>query len=337
MDSNYSRHLETEDGVETRYCDCGETETRTIPATGSGEQPHEHTWGEWTVTTPATETEDGVETRYCDCGETETRTIPATGSGTGGGTTNPGGSTGGGAGGGGTGGGTTIIDDEDVPLAGVDAQLNRDDHFAYVSGYTDGTVRPTNNITREEVAAIFYRLLTDTSRAIYETDVNDFSDVAGNRWSNKAISTLANAGIISGYPDGTFRPGQTITRAEFAAIAARFDEVTNGVENPFSDTTGHWAEDLISYAASRGWVSGYPDGTFQPQKAITRAEAMTMINNVLNREVDEEGLLAEATQWPDNQKGTWYYYEVLEATNSHDYSRRTTGELVENWTAITNE
>ena len=222
-----------------------------------------------------------------------------------------------------------------MPLAG-DTQLNKEDHFAYVSGYEDGTVRPNNNITREEVASIFYRLLTDTSRAIYETDTNDFSDVAGDRWSNRAISTLTNAGIISGYPDGTFRPGQTITRAEFAAIAAQFDVVTENVENPFSDTTGHWAENLISFAASKGWVGGYTDGTFLPQKAITRAEAMTLINNVLDREVDEEGLLAEAKQWPDNQEGSWYYYEVLEATNSHDYTRCNEVNLVENWTAITN-
>ena len=248
-----------------------------------------------------------------------------------------GGSTGGGStGGGNTGGGDTTIVDNEVPLAG-DTQLNKEDHFAYVSGYEDGTVRPNNNITREEVAAIFYRLLTDESRAIYDTDVNDFSDVTASRWSNRAISTLSNAGIISGYPDGTFRPGQTITRAEFAAIAAQFDVVTENVENPFSDTTGHWAENLISYAASKGWVSGYTDGTFLPQKAITRAEAMTLINNVLDREVDEEGLLAEAKQWPDNQKDSWYYYEVLEATNSHDYTRRSEGNLVENWTAITNQ
>ena len=258
-----------------------------------------------------------------------------TGTGGGGGTGGTGG-TGGGGGTGGTGGGTTTIEDNEVPLAG-DTQLNKDDHFAYVSGYADGTVRPGNNITREEVAAIFYRLLTEESRAIYDTDVNDFSDVASERWSNRAISTLANAGVISGYPDGTFRPGQTITRAEFAAIAAQFDVVTENVENPFSDTTGHWAENLISFAASKGWVGGYTDGTFLPQKAITRAEAMTLINNVLDREVDEEGLLAEAKQWPDNQEGSWYYYEVLEATNSHDYTRRSEGNLVENWTAITNE
>lgn len=255
------------------------------------------------------------------------------GGGGGGGTYRP--STGGGGGGGTTGGSTVDIGDEDVPLAGG-SELNREDHFAYVSGYEDGTVRPTNNITREEVAAIFYRLLTETSRTIYETDVNDFSDVNSGRWSNRAISTLTNAGIISGYEDGSFRPGQSITRAEFATIAAQFEVVTEDVENPFSDTAGHWAETLISFAASKGWVGGYTDGTFKPQKAITRAEAMTLVNNVLEREVDEEGLLADAKQWPDNKKDAWYYYEVLEATNSHDYTRRGSG-TVENWTAITND
>ncbi len=229
---------------------------------------------------------------------------------------------------------TVTIDDGEVPLADL-TSLNREDHFAYVSGYTDGTVRPTNNITREEVAAIFYRLLTDVSRTVYETGVNNFSDVDSSRWSNNAISTLANAGIISGYKEGTFKPGQTITRAEFAAIASRFDSVSENVTNPFTDTEGHWAEQLISNAADKGWVGGYPDNTFRPTNAITRAEAMTLINKVLNREVDEEGLLADAKQWPDNQKGKWYYYQVLEATNSHDYERRSADSYVENWTAIT--
>ncbi len=229
---------------------------------------------------------------------------------------------------------TTNIDDEDVPLAG-DAQLNDTDHFAYIKGYEDGTVRPMGNITREEVATIFYRLLTDTSRAIYFTEENSFSDVDSSRWSNKAISTLANAGILTGYPDGTFQPGKTITRAEFAAIAARFDVVTETLENPFNDTTGHWGEQLISFAASKGWVTGYPDGSYKPEQAITRAEAMTLINRVLNRAVDKEGLLAEAKQWPDNLESEWYYFAVLEATNSHDYERRVPGEVMENWTALT--
>ena len=302
----------------------------------------------WTMGSQALSTNATLENAFTvEAGHTYTVTANFTGY-------TGGGSSGGGGGGGGGGGSssgntsnnnntnndtttnddTVTINDADVPLADL-TSLNREDHFAYVSGYTDGTVRPTNNITREEVAAIFYRLLTDVSRTVYETGVNNFSDVDSSRWSNNAISTLANAGIISGYKEGTFKPGQTITRAEFAAIASRFDSVSENVTNPFTDTEGHWAEQLISNAADKGWVGGYPDSTFRPSNAITRAEAMTLINKVLNREVDKEGLLADAKQWPDNQEGKWYYYQVLEATNSHDYERRSADSYVENWTAIT--
>ena len=299
----------------------------------------------WTMGSQALSTNATLENAFTvEAGHTYTVTANFTGY-------TGGGSSGGGGGGGGSSSGNTsnnnntnndtttnddtvTINDAEVPLADL-TSLNREDHFAYVSGYTDGTVRPTNNITREEVAAIFYRLLTDVSRTVYETGVNNFSDVDSSRWSNNAISTLANAGIISGYKEGTFKPGQTITRAEFAAIASRFDSVSENVTNPFTDTEGHWAEQLISNAADKGWVGGYPDSTFRPSNAITRAEAMTLINKVLNREVDKEGLLADAKQWPDNQEGKWYYYQVLEATNSHDYERRSADSYVENWTAIT--
>ncbi len=298
----------------------------------------------WTMGSQALSTSATLENAFTvEAGHTYTVTANFTGY-------TGGGSSGGGGGGGSSSGNTSnnnntnndtttnddtvTINDADVPLADL-TSLNREDHFAYVSGYTDGTVRPTNNITREEVAAIFYRLLTDVSRTVYETGVNNFSDVDSSRWSNNAISTLANAGIISGYKEGTFKPGQTITRAEFAAIASRFDSVSENVTNPFTDTEGHWAEQLISNAADKGWVGGYPDSTFRPSNAITRAEAMTLINKVLNREVDKEGLLADAKQWPDNQEGKWYYYQVLEATNSHDYERRSADSYVENWTAIT--
>lgn len=223
--------------------------------------------------------------------------------------------------------------DPETPLAG-NAELNKENHIAYISGYEDGTVRPRNNITREEVAAIFYRLLTDASKDAYGTDTNRFSDVPSSRWSNRAISTLANAGIISGYPDGTFKPGQTITRAEFTVIAARFDTVTSA-SNPFTDTVGHWAEKQISFAASKGWVNGYPDGTFKPGQSITRGEAITLINNLLGRAVDASGLTEGVREWSDNEKGAWYYYNVLEATNSHEYTRRTEGEVMENWTGLT--
>ena len=229
----------------------------------------------------------------------------------------------------------TTIKEEDVPLAGG-PQLNKEDHFAYIKGYADGTVRPNNYITRAQVATIFYRLLTDESRAIYFSDSNDYPDVTDDYWANKAISTLSNAGIITGFSDGTFRPNAYITRAQFAAISARFSVVTEDLPNPFSDVpAGYWAEDLIAYAAEIGWVSGYSDGTFRPDNYITRAAAMKLINNVLERRVDEEGLLAGATHWTDNTPDDWHYFVVLEATNSHDYDRRSKKDLMEDWTKLT--
>jgi hypothetical protein len=227
------------------------------------------------------------------------------------------------------------IEDEDVPLAG-DANLNDVDHFAYIVGYTDGTVRPLANITRQEVAVIFYRLLDDASRAIYYAEENSFSDVDSSWWSNTAISTLANIGVITGYTDGTFRPLENISREEFAAIAARFAVVTETPENPFSDTEGRWSTNLISFAYSKGWVTGYTDGTFRPTENITRAETMAIINRVLDRKVDETGLIPGYKSFSDNtDKTAWYYYDVIEATNSHDYERQIPGEVLENWTALT--
>lgn len=246
---------------------------------------------------------------------------------------------GGGGGGGGTGGGGgggtggTTINDAEVPLAG-DLQLNRDDHFAYIKGYQDGTVRPNNPLTRAQVATIFYRLLDETSRTIFFQETNDFTDVKDDFWACKAISTLTNAGIITGFKDGTFRPNAYITRAQFAAIAARFDNVVPGLENPFSDVAeDYWARDLIAYAASKGWING-SNGKFRPLENITRVEAMDFINNVLERHVDAEGLLEGCTTWSDVKPSDSYYYVVLEATNSHDHERRKEGELMENWTAL---
>ena len=237
------------------------------------------------------------------------------------------------SGGGSHSGGTTIKDPE-VPLGGL--QLNKDDHFAYIKGYADGTVRPNNFITRAQVATIFYRLMTKETRTMYFSESNDFSDVSDDYWANKAISTLSNAGIITGFYDGTFRPNAFITRAQFAAIAARFSVVTEDLPNPFSDVPeGYWAEDLIAFAADVGWVNGYADGTFRPTANITRAAAMKLINNVLERQVDEDGLLEDATQWNDCTPDDWCYYIVMEATNSHDWERRSKKSLVEDWTALT--
>ncbi len=222
----------------------------------------------------------------------------------------------------------TIIKDPEVPLA----DLEKEDHFAYVIGYPDGDVKPGNNITREEVAMIFYRLLTDESRDELLSDVNTFTDITSDRWSNRAISTLYNAGIIKGYPDGTFRPSDPISRAEFATIAAKFDKLELQNTSKFTDIFGHWAEKYITSSEIKGWIKGYPDMSFKPEQDITRAEAMTLINNVLERSVPEENIHPDAMFWPDIKSDDWYYEAVMEATNSHDYIYEEDGD--ELWTGL---
>ena len=199
--------------------------------------------------------------------------------------------------------------------------LNTTDHFAYIVGYGNGEVRPQNNITRAEVATIFFRLLTDDVRDENLTKTNRYSDVAATSWYNTAVSTLSSMGIITGYPDGTFRPNAAITRAEFAAIAARFDNDGDKTAAKFSDIATHWAKDEISIAYNNGWITGSPDGTFGPQRDITRAETMTLVNRVLNRQPEtEDDLLPNMTVWTDNANPkAWYYLAVQEATNSHYY------------------
>ncbi|MCD8036587.1 MAG: S-layer homology domain-containing protein, partial [Clostridiales bacterium] len=210
-------------------------------------------------------------------------------------------------------------DDDDEEDYDSDIKLNTEEHFQYISGYPDGTVRPTANITRAEVATIFYRLLDDNTRNAYYSTYTTFDDVDSSQWYLKAIATLTNAGILHGDSDSnTFRPDDNITRAEFATIVSFFDEIVYTDEDAFSDISGHWANVYINSAYAKGWVSGY-DGKYNPDTAITRAEAMTLINNVLGREVDEDGLHEDAKQWPDNLEYAWYYYEVLEATNYHEY------------------
>ena len=213
--------------------------------------------------------------------------------------------------------------------------LNTTDHFAYIVGYGNGEVRPQNNITRAEVATIFFRLLTDDVRAENLTKTNRYSDVAATSWYNTAVSTLSSMGIITGYPDGTFRPNAAITRAEFAAIAARFDNDGDKTAAKFSDIATHWAKDEISIAYNNGWITGYPDGTFGPQRDITRAETMTLVNRVLNRQPEtEDDLLPNMTVWTDNANPkAWYYLAVQEATNSHYYKFKTNSKY-EQWTAL---
>ena len=201
--------------------------------------------------------------------------------------------------------------------------LNTADHYAYLMGYPDGTVRPDGSITRAEATTIFFRLLTEESRTQLWATANSYSDVSAGQWYNNAVSTMTRAGIVNGYPDGTFRPNAPITRAEMAKIIALFAKLEPSAER-FPDTAGHWAEPYIRLAAGSGWTEGYPDGTFRPDRAITRAETVTMIDRVLERvPKDESRLLPHETMltFPDCRPGQWFYIAVQEAANSHIYER----------------
>ena len=219
----------------------------------------------------------------------------------------------------------------------VGPQLNRDDHVAYIMGYPDGTVQPEGQITRAEACTIFFRLLTDSSRDYYFSKTNDYTDVNAGDWFNNAISTLSNAGIVTGYNDGTFRPNQPITRGEMAKIIANFANLNKGTKS-FTDLSGHWSKSYVELAAGNGWIAGYPDGSFRPDQKITRAETVTMINRVLERVPAKElRLLSRSIMltFPDNNPGDWYYIAIQEASNSHEYQRsvyETTGD--EMWTKL---
>ncbi|MBQ1888088.1 MAG: S-layer homology domain-containing protein, partial [Firmicutes bacterium] len=217
----------------------------------------------------------------------------------------------------------------------VPTDLNGDDHFAYIVGYPDGSVMPEAQIKRSEVATIFFRLLKDDIREQYLDTENSFNDVDDTKWYNTAISTLENLGIIDGYADGGFHPENPITRAEFTAMAARFDRRNAGVEADFSDISGHWASEEISKAAENGWVDGYSDGTFLPDAKIKRCEAMAIVNRVLGRlPQSKDDLLPNMVTWPDNMnESKWFYLHVQEATNSHDCEHRADGS--EYWTVLT--
>lgn len=224
--------------------------------------------------------------------------------------------------------GGTIIASIATPLA----ELEKADHFAYVIGYPEGTVKPLEKITRQEVAMIFYRLLTDESRNSLISETNLFSDMESLSWSNKAVSTLYNANIIKGYPDGTFRPEAAITRAEFATIAAKFDNLEGGNISRLTDIAGHWAEDYIISSEIKGWIKGYPDLIFKPDEDITRAEAVSLINNVLGRSVPAANIHPEAAPWADINETDWYYSIIMEATYSHNYIPEDNGDEI--WTGL---
>ena len=216
----------------------------------------------------------------------------------------------------------------------VPETLNSDNHFAYIVGYEDGTVRPNANISRAEVAAIFFRLLKEEVRDDNLTANSVFTDVALGKWYNKSISTMAKIGIVKGRTANTFVPNAPITRAEFAAICSRFDRSNVEIKSDFNDISGHWAENEIRRAASLGWIQGYTDGSFKPDQNITRAEAASMINRMLHRLPETvDDLLDGMIQWPDNQPSDWYYINMQEATNSHDFKQK--GEINEHWTKLT--
>ena len=215
----------------------------------------------------------------------------------------------------------------------VPSMLNGDDHYAYIQGYADGSVRPNANITRAQVATIFFRLLDEDVRDDNLTTYNTFPDVDEDYWANTAISTMASLGVINGRNSGLFDPDAYITRAEFAAICARFDD--SGVDGitTFTDTVGHWAEDEISRAAALGWIQGYADGTFRPNQYITRAQAVTMINRVLCRLPEtEDDLLTGMNTWTDCHVTDWFYLAIQEATNSHDFVAK--DRVYESWTDL---
>lgn len=231
---------------------------------------------------------------------------------------------------------TETIRDDQTPLA----KLNSQDHFAYLSGYPDGSFRPHDALTREQVAAIFFRLLDKEDREKIRSEKNDFSDVNAQRWSNKHISTLSNGKIFSGYADGSFKPDQSVTRAELALIASKFDKLETDAEHTFTDIKGHWAEKYIASAVKKGWINSYKDNTFRPEQSITRAEFVSFVNNVLNRHVKLEDILEPSAEFSDvTEKTAWYYCPIKCATNSYlfEESKGTENATIkyQKWTKLT--
>ncbi len=223
--------------------------------------------------------------------------------------------------------------------------LNYTDHFAYMVGYPDGTFMPQANITRAEVAAIIYRLMTPASRAKFSSADCMFSDVQAGMWFNESVCTLVKAGIISGYPDGTFKPNQSITRAEFSSMIARMFSVSYVGNNSFEDINGHWAQSYMNILSKLGILKGDSNGNANPDANLTRAEAAAMCNRLVGRNSTNSSLNSckdPVTSWPDVSNGAWFYADVLEATNSHDYTwtlnvkNVVSGEFVitEQWTKI---
>lgn len=233
----------------------------------------------------------------------------------------------------GGGGGGEVIPDPDVP----GADLNETDHYAYIIGRKDGLVHPEAQITRGEVATIYFRMLTDESRNRLWSQSNPYTDIQPDTWCNAAVSTMTRAGVIEGFSDGTFRPYAPITRAQFATIAVRFFDVVYAGDDKFSDIADHWAKDYINKAAEAALINGFSDGTFRPNQPITRAQAMAIFNRVLGRAPDGDHMLPGMITWPDNMdKNAWYYANMQEATNSHEYEikKDSEGKPYEVWTKM---
>lgn len=221
-----------------------------------------------------------------------------------------------------------IIVDKPAPQA----KLDYENHFAYIQGYPDGSVQPSGNITREEVAAVFFRLLDKEYRETIRENNNKFSDVDETLWSNKHISTLTKGKIITGYTDGTFKPHRNITRAELAIIASKFSIVDENAVHNFSDLDGHWAEKHIASAVSKGWVKGYNDRTYRPDRFITRAEFVTLVNNVQGRRVHQKDILKNSRKFTDLEQGKWYFTAMKAATNSYLYEKM--ADSYQKWTKL---
>uniref|UniRef100_UPI0013DD99B1 S-layer homology domain-containing protein n=1 Tax=Agathobaculum sp. Marseille-P7918 TaxID=2479843 RepID=UPI0013DD99B1 len=224
--------------------------------------------------------------------------------------------------------GLVVADPDDT---GVSSWLNTKDHAQYLNGYPEGTFEPDNNMTRAEAAQMFYNLLLNQD---VESTVA-FSDVPSDAWYAKAVNTLASLGMINGVGDNKYEPDRSITRAEFTAIAMRFAELPTGGENSFSDVTQNdWFYDVVVGSIQYGWITGYPDGTFRPNATITRAEVTTITNRMLGRSADEayvDGHAADLRQFSDLSKTHWAYYDIMEATNAHDYTK---ADGAETWTAL---
>lgn len=232
--------------------------------------------------------------------------------------------------------------DKETKKETVKSKLNTKDHFAYVKGYPDNTVRPDGLLTREEITEVFYRLLDEEYKGIIKSEKNNFSDVKVGSWSNAAISTLSNAGVVKGYKDGKFYPSKNVTRAELVAIALRLVGVDEKAKHQFNDVKGHWAEKEISSAVKRAWIKGYKDGSFKPDRYVTRAEFISFVNNVLDRHVKKENILKGTKDFKDLQdENKWYYAPIKAATNSYLYEEEEVKEnsvtvKYQKWTKLLN-